>query len=207
MYMRLRRLIASNNDLVLEQLHHERRTLVQQPAFPGNLLPSTYSGYGGYGGFFFYYGNMNDSAYEEKFGSRRLSSDDDSDNQSSKPESPCLDLDFYVDIECPLELAPIDYLDKYHKPDLECRYNSMIRSMRDSEHTFQLKLSIYCPASFENRLPFMFTWSISSDNFQKLNLCVFRSDGYCSVPVDVSDTEPEITAGSVVPEPWKLSVL
>ena len=157
MYLRLRRMIASNNEHVLEQMHSEQENrlhfLQLSPA------PSIYSGYGECGELYFYYGNMNLSAFQKSFQSKKK--DEIQDGNS--------DLEFCIEIECPIDLAPIKYLEQHEKPDPETRYNIMRKSLSEnvSESTFKLYIHISCPTSLKNRLPCMFTWEISSRDFDK----------------------------------------
>ncbi|XP_020300155.1 uncharacterized protein LOC109863898 isoform X2 [Pseudomyrmex gracilis] len=75
MYLRLRRLVNSFNKHLFHKLHHERNLVHRKRELSSLRKPppaSTYSGYGDYGGQFFYYGNMNKYAYENRFKYPRL---------------------------------------------------------------------------------------------------------------------------------------
>ncbi|KAJ9577345.1 hypothetical protein L9F63_006089 [Diploptera punctata] len=192
MYMRLRRLIANNNVYILEQMHTERQNTLQ--LITNSCQSSTYSGYGEYGGYFFFYGNMNLRAFQANYRSNNEnenSSDSDDEGSvpvpSTIPPQSCLDLEFTAEIDCPFELAPVKYLEEYGKSDPDSRYDVMIKSLMTnySKPKFKLTLEIFCPVSLENRLPFVFNWNVSSEDFENLDTSFLR-DNYISIPIDKS---------------------
>ena len=184
MYQTLSVMIADYNEDMLKHKHCERENVLV--GLQSKLRSATYFCHYQYGGFFFCYGNMNPSAFRrssQAYNEGQIQ-DDNSDWEyivpSLKYKSSASDLDICVDIECPLDLAPIKYLEKYENPDPETRYNMMIKSLseNDSEPTFKLSMHIFCRTSLENRLPHMFTWEISSQDFDKRNTFSFKCDDY-----------------------------
>jgi hypothetical protein len=167
-------------------------------SIPKRPTEYTYTGYGKSAGFFFYYGNMNESAFHAKFLAKDKQNNgipDELDLDSLPPDEdvPNMDLQFDVEVHCPLELAPLEYLEKYHSPDVELRYSRMMKlsetllSTKSGDHgsRFFLQMNIYCPTSFKNRLPYLFHWVIKSSDFDKTISPTppFINDDYCSVPV------------------------
>ncbi|XP_052130628.1 uncharacterized protein LOC113217758 [Frankliniella occidentalis] len=62
-FLRLRRLVQHHNEYTLQKLHRDR-----EEALCGRVssmvLPTSFAGYGESGGRFFYYGNLNEGAYD-----------------------------------------------------------------------------------------------------------------------------------------------
>lgn len=177
-YLRLRRLVATTNENFLKRVQHERKLLLQKRAtsVPKALMESTYCGYGEFVGRFYGYGNMNESAFYSRFKAEviqnmdRISDDFYLDSLSSddgdilpNQDSPNMDLQLEIELHCPLELAPVVYLENYESPDIESRYGRMINSRTsDHEAEFFLQINIHCPTSFRNRFPSSFRWLITS---------------------------------------------
>lgn len=194
MYLRLRRLITRNNEISLEQKHYERELILPKADISTmtRLKAFTYRGHGEHAGRGFYYGTMNQPAFNFKF--RRNNSwtsndivdyyyydddevddddDDDDDDLYADLES-CQELsltDLSIDIEvyCPIELAPIEYIENIDVPNFEFRYNCMKKSpssnlsiRRNEEPEFVLTMVINCPESSENLVPSTFRYEIKS---------------------------------------------
>ncbi|KAL0113424.1 hypothetical protein PUN28_012526 [Cardiocondyla obscurior] len=163
MYLRLRRLIGSYNKHLLYKLHHERIlriTMLSPRRPPSRRLPprrpplaSTYSGYGEYGGQLFYYGNMSEYAYENKFKSTRTSSAENTGGELEVTDKPCFDLIIGVQLRCSPELAPL-------KTKMNLQTDSLDGFDTNLRKELYLKLSIKCAASKVNRLPDNFTWEV-----------------------------------------------
>lgn len=164
MYLRLRRLVGSVNEHLYEKSHYERELLLQTPTMPSPRPPpaSTYSGYGEYGGQFFYYGNMNEYAYENKFkfvDTREWENDETEELRGA----PCFDLVVAVELRCSPELAPLAVRTAVQSDDLETTGTSC-------QPELYLKLDIKCPASVANRLPGSFTWELRSPRRARYSL-------------------------------------
>nr|XP_031831925.1 uncharacterized protein LOC116426727 [Nomia melanderi] len=157
MYLRLRRLVGSVNEHLLESLHYENELHLQIPlSFPLKPPPaSTYSGYGEYGGQFFYYGNMNKYAYESKFvhNTNPLNAMHNTEQQVQWP--PCFDLVIEVELKCTSELAPLAVWPLLKSDEFEA-YET--RKFKDQQ--LVLKMTVVCPASVANRLPDTFVWEL-----------------------------------------------
>ena len=179
MYLRLRRLVGSVNEHHFEKQHFERDLLLRGAAALPLRAPtaSTYSGYGVYAGRFFYYGNMNKYAYENKFKDfSDLSSDDSQDDEDDESERrrivprgpPTFDLVIRVELRCSSDLAPLALNTMFNADDLEDPLAIIDNRRRyfagptefpvPDDPELYLKLNVTCPASSANRLPANFTW-------------------------------------------------
>ncbi|KAK2578769.1 hypothetical protein KPH14_008874 [Odynerus spinipes] len=159
MYLRLRRLVGSVNEHHFENLQYERELLSQGSTIPPPRAPpaSMYSGYGEYGGQFFYYGNMNKYAYENKFKSLSVIDHEDAEVEIEEIHgTPFFDLVINVELKCSPELAPFSVRTLLRSDELEIHTKTLNRP------EFYLKLDITCPASMANRLPGNFTWKLNS---------------------------------------------
>ncbi|XP_014210625.1 uncharacterized protein LOC106640954 [Copidosoma floridanum] len=110
MYLRLRRLVGIINEHHLERKHYDRELFFSSNALPPpRQLPcSTYSGYGECGGRFYYYGNMNEYAYDSKIiDAWRKNSARDRMQKKVPEDKPCYDLVINVELKCSPELAPL----------------------------------------------------------------------------------------------------
>lgn len=185
MYVSLRRLVFSSNKNFLERVHHRRQLLFQDPVMPKPKRPEdcTFTGYDECGGLLIWYGNMNKAAFRSMLHAEAnhnyefsdadsLPSDDESGVESGL-NSPNMDLQFDVEVQCPLDLAPLQYLENFESPDFEYRYSRVMKSAdpllsaRDSESEFFLYMTVHCPASFTSGLPSLFGWLIRSCDFHK----------------------------------------
>jgi len=122
---------------------------------------------------------MDESAFHSKLHAEvnqnidRNSDDFDSNYSPSNRDSPNMDLQFDVEVQCPLDLAPLQYLENFESPDFEYRYSRVMKSAdpllsaRDSESEFFLYMTVHCPASFTSGLPSLFGWLIRSCDFHK----------------------------------------
>ncbi|XP_008202645.1 uncharacterized protein LOC100677949 isoform X1 [Nasonia vitripennis] len=163
MYLRLRRLVGSSNEHHLEAVHFERERLMTQTT--NDLLPppkipacSTYSGYGEYAGRFFYYGNMNEYAFDSKImDAWRRNTIRDRIRKRASDRKPCYDLLINVELKCSPELAPLAVRSLLKCDDFENQSN-----VETHRPYLYLKLSISCPASVSNKLPGQFVWELRS---------------------------------------------
>jgi hypothetical protein len=84
---------------------------------------------------------------------------------------PCTDLQIEIKVNCPLDLALIEYVENIEVPDFEFRYSCMNNSpdslftRRDHEPEFILKMHIHCPTPSAKRLPSSFEYVIRSSDF------------------------------------------
>ena len=181
-------MVSAYNEHLLEKIHQERERLLH--FVPEVIQDSKYTGYGEYGGIFFYYGNMNSEASQSI--TRSSSEDGNSDDSSDEVDMASIQncdsacLDFFLEVEGPLDLAPLKYIEIYEKPGPEQRYNIIMAN--EIKPTFKLSLSTYCSISLANKLPCIFNWTVSAKDFDVLNTSNFKSDNYCSVPVGKSET-------------------
>ncbi|XP_076231271.1 uncharacterized protein LOC143177290 [Calliopsis andreniformis] len=159
MYLRLRRLVGSVNEHIFENSHYEYELLLQIPwTIPVRPLPaSTYSGYGEYGGQFFYYGNMNKYAYENKFAHTVSQVNVTLETEQQVQRPPSFDLVIEIELKCTPELAPLAVKTILKSDEFE--------AYETKSHKHQqlfLRMSITCPASITNRLPGNFVWELHS---------------------------------------------
>ncbi|KAJ8667357.1 hypothetical protein QAD02_009019 [Eretmocerus hayati] len=168
MYLRLRRLVASCNEHHLENLHYEReladyaedRMRMSAPKPPPC---STYSGYGEYGGRFYYYGNMNEYAFDYKvMDAWRKNRARDSTPTRDSDRKPCYDLIINVELKCSPELAPLAV-----RPMLKCDDFENNNSANNHRPELYMKLTISCPASASDRIPSNFVWEVRSPRYLK----------------------------------------
>lgn len=128
--------------------------MVSSPRAP---LASMYSGYGEYGGQFFYYGNMNKYAYENKFKSLSVIDHEDAEIEIEETQrTPLFDLVINVELKCSPELAPFSIRALLPFDELEVHTKTL------NHPTLYLKLDITCPASMANRLPGNFIWQLNN---------------------------------------------
>ncbi|KAL7290187.1 hypothetical protein TKK_0015896 [Trichogramma kaykai] len=171
MYLRLRRLIGSFNEHYLEKVHYDRECQLLKDANAQLPMPkpppcSTYSGYGEYGGSFFYYGNMNEFAYESKVVDawRRTTALRDRNNKRLAIKKPNYDLVIDVELRCSPDLAPLAIRSTLKCDDIEYLDESEAES---SNPEMYLRMSVNCPASKLNRLPSHFDWELRSPSEPK----------------------------------------
>lgn len=166
MYLRLRRLVGSVNEHLFENLHYEHELLLQIPLTLTLRPPpaSTYSGYGEYGGQFFYYGNMNKYAYENKFMHTLNTAAVTLESQQQVREPPSLDLVFEIELKCSPELAPLAIRAVLKSDEFEAYEAKTLRHQQ-----LFLRLSVACPASTSNRLPGNFVWELRSPRRTRRN--------------------------------------
>lgn len=178
-YLRLRRLVANNNESLLKQVHHKRQVLLQTSAISVTKAPmeSIYCGHGEFVGPFCCYGNISEficSKGQAEFSHNmdRIPDDfyldsltsDDGDNVPNRC-SPNMDLQLEIELQCPMELAPIKYLEKCEPLDFEYRYSSMTKSATKGHETeFFSQINIHCPTSSTTRTPSSFQWLVTSTN-------------------------------------------
>lgn len=163
MYLRLRRLVGSVNEHHFEKCHYDRELMLQAPPMPMPRAPpaSTYSGYGEYGGQFFYYGNMNKYAYENKF--KYMDEGNEREDEETVQEiNPCFDLVIVVELRCSPELAPLAVRAILKSDDIE-----NIANGNSQNPELYLKLHVTCPVSVSNRLPGTFIWELRSPRWGK----------------------------------------
>ncbi|CAD6215659.1 GSCOCG00000471001-RA-CDS [Cotesia congregata] len=153
MHLRLRRLVGSVNEHHYEAVHHDRERLMHTKRMPLPRIPvsSTYSGYGEYGGQFFYYGNMNRSAFANKFHLAPESEDYEADDRQNSRGISKFDLTISVDLRCSPELAPFLVRSILKSDDFDHP-----RASHNPE--IYMKMKVSCPGSVANRLPGNFIW-------------------------------------------------
>ncbi|XP_067002095.1 uncharacterized protein [Anabrus simplex] len=165
MYLRIRRLVTNHNDHSLEHTHYERELVLhsQSPLLTSIAPPlvSLYSGHGEYAGKFYYYGNMNESAYESRFIRNHPIVQDTSEELSAHQVTthcsflPSIDLKITVELHCPMHLAPLAAYKSFQPSDFERH------TFNDKDASkFKLQLKFDCSASSPNRLPSTFNWQI-----------------------------------------------
>jgi len=97
----------------------------------------------------------------------------DDDDVMPNLDSSNMDLQFDIEVQCPLELAPIEYIEKFVSPDLESRYSHLMKSVdsrlstTNYECKFFLQMNVQCPTSYRSRLPSSFQWLIKSNDFDE----------------------------------------
>ncbi|CAL7938911.1 unnamed protein product [Xylocopa violacea] len=166
MYLRLRRLVGSVNEHLFENLHYEHELLLQI-SFTLPLRPppaSTYSGYGEYGGRFFYYGNMNKYAYENKFMHTVSTAHLTVETEQQVQRPPSFDLVIDIELKCTPELAPLAVKSNLRFDEFETYEMKMCRNQQ-----LYLRMNVTCPASAANRLPGNFVWELRSSRCMRKN--------------------------------------
>ncbi|KOC68429.1 hypothetical protein WH47_10669 [Habropoda laboriosa] len=167
MYLRLRRLVGSMNEHVFEILHYEQELLLQIPlTIPLKPPPaSTYSGYGEYGGRFFYYGNMNKYAYENKF-LHTLNTANMAVETEEQVQNPSLfGVTIEIELKCTPELAPLAVRTILKSDELEAYEMKTCKNQ-----LLYLRMNVTCSASIDNRLPGNFVWELHSPRRVHQNL-------------------------------------
>jgi hypothetical protein len=190
MYSRLRRLITTNNDFVLDQICYELEVELQdteEPVLEGPTA-TTYIGYDCYAGRLFYYGCQNESEFDKLCArlqeiENQTAKDSNRDNVSSDEDPQLLpqlieppQLDLYIDIEmnCPIELAPIEYSEKSQLKNIESLCNRDIDPndpalLQGSQSSFFFKMVMHCPALSEIELPSSVEFEIKSSDSGNAN--------------------------------------
>ncbi|XP_058794907.1 uncharacterized protein LOC131666333 [Phymastichus coffea] len=165
MYLRLRRLVSSFNEHRLEKRHYEMEMLMSvRHSLPIPKVPtcSTYTGYGEYAGKFYYYGHMNESAFEGKvLDTWRRTSSRERTRKKEPEDRPSYDLVIDVELRCSPELAPLSLRSMLKYDDFDHP------TCASSRPEFCLSLSIDCPAAFYNRLPNRYVWELNTSHYQK----------------------------------------
>ncbi|XP_057666700.1 uncharacterized protein LOC130900227 isoform X1 [Diorhabda carinulata] len=166
MHMRLRRIVLAHTDMFLQQSHYEREELlrpysdISPPKKPSN---NVYTGYGDTGKIFFYYGCMNDGAYNQKFHDDQIEEDSDEEPPNDQLHArnseenilyriPHLGFNVQIKVQCPLKYAPLRFLEK-------CKDALSQNLEDDKEVKTHLKLIFECQGASYTRLPTRFEYT------------------------------------------------
>jgi hypothetical protein len=168
----MRRLVSENNKFELqENIHKEGSALRKSGIFYLSFLqPSVYCDHGKHANYSFSYGTMNEKAFvsilHERGGTNTssfgfdvnlFSSDDEYTSEAELPneQTPAMDLDVDIEVRCPPELAPLQYLDQINVPSFEERTNgprscgTRCAARTCQEEEFLLKVTWRGPSTFE----------------------------------------------------------
>ncbi|XP_076269427.1 uncharacterized protein LOC143202038 isoform X2 [Rhynchophorus ferrugineus] len=179
MHMRLRRIVLAHNDMYLQEEQYQRETALRPNApmtikKPGN---NVYTGYGDIETKFFYYGVMNDGAYNQKFHPDEENDDlDEGDinefvvqNRGDIELVPINSdddvlyrlqyLGFKVDVtvSCPPQYAPLKYLRSLPSNEKNVLINKLIR--KDNTH---IHMNFECLGAHYARLPTKYLYIFDS---------------------------------------------
>jgi hypothetical protein len=87
-------------------------------------------------------------------------------------EPPPIDVNIDIEVQCPLEIAPIQYLENVLVPNFDFRFNrmkksqdSLLSSRRDHKPELVLKTGKHSPVSFKNRSDSILQYVIRSTDF------------------------------------------
>jgi hypothetical protein len=173
-YRWLRRLITLNNDYVMSQTQFER-----ERAFPDAAVrpePASYSKCHRFSGQVFSCGTMNTTKFSDirlqQHQMKKLLGCLDEDPLQPFTEPPPMDLNINIEIQCPLQLAPNEYLEKCKLNNFE---SDIIKPalLKGSQSPFFFKMDVCGPSWNELSLPSSVELEISSSNFRNdKNLCV-----------------------------------
>lgn len=203
MYRWLRRLITINNEFVMDQTHYELELLHQDTAepVPKRPVPAVYSGCEELSGQLFWYGSMNESAFDKLWAQQseidhQIPTDsnlNDSVFSDADPqllpqiiEPPPLDLHIDIEIKCPIELAPIEYLENSPLNNFESLWNRIVEPIDSAQSqgrrsAFFFKMVMLGPDLFQSILPSPVQFEIKSSDFGNANtIYLFRNKDYCA---------------------------
>ncbi|CAH1180022.1 unnamed protein product [Phaedon cochleariae] len=176
MHMRLRRIILAHNDMYTQQAQYERELLLRRDPDvrikrPGN---NVYTGYGDVGNVFFYYGVMNDSAYNQKFNSDEDNDEDEEDEENIDIENepvanipvqnsdedifyrlPHLGLRMNITVRCPLSYAPLPYLKSLGEDQRE-----KLKNRNRTTGPIEMKITFECEGATYPRLPNFYQYDV-----------------------------------------------
>jgi hypothetical protein len=201
MYRWLRRLITINNDFVMDQTHYELEHLLKDTpeSVPKRPIPRSYSCCEKLSGQSFSCGSLNESEFVE-FCARELEIDEQIRAYSSLKhnvfseadpqllpkviEPPQLDID--IEMNCPIELAPIEYLEKSPLNNFESLWSRIFEpidpaQLQGRRSEFFFNMIVRGPGLSRGVMPSWVHFQIKSSDFGNANsICPLRNKDCCS---------------------------
>jgi hypothetical protein len=173
-YSWLRNLVVMNNDFVMGDIQYEQEFVIRDTAERPRRV--SYSNYEKFAGQLFYYGTMNSSEFIE-YRQRQLQEYKESSDAVPVPlpqviELPPLDLRIDVELKCPIELAPIEYLQKYQLNNFDSLCNHIVEPvdpvvLKGRQSPFFFKIEACGPGRSACVMPSSVELEIKSSDFAK----------------------------------------